>query len=188
MPANSYPQFLGPDRNARLPEGPRLARDWTAQPPEKLWRRPIGAAWSGFAIVGNRAITLEQRSDEEWVVCYELLTGKVLWSHSDKARYFTTIAGEGPRTTPSISGGKVVTLGGTGILNCLDLATGKVVWRKDIIAENQSHVPEWGVAGSPLVMGDLVIVNPGGKHDRSLVAYRLSNGEFAWGGGDDNAS
>ena len=188
MPANSYPQFLGPDRNARLPQGPRLARDWTAQPPEKLWRRPIGAAWSGFAIVGNRAITLEQRSDEEWVVCYELLTGKVLWSHSDKARYFSTIAGEGPRTTPSISGGKVVTLGGTGILNCLDLATGKVVWRKDIIAENQSHVPEWGVAGSPLVMGDLVIVNPGGKHDRSLVAYRLSNGEFAWGGGDDNAS
>src|SRR5439155_9244179 len=92
MPANSYPQFVGPDRNARLPQGPRLARDWTAQPPEKLWRRPIGAAWSGFAIVGNRAITLEQRSDEEWVVCYELLTGKVLWSHSDKARYFSTIA------------------------------------------------------------------------------------------------
>ena len=185
---NSYPQFLGPHRNATLPEGPRLARDWTAQPPRKLWRQPIGAAWSGFAVVGNRAITLEQRGEEESVVCYELVTGKVLWTHSDNARYFTTIAGEGPRTTPSIVGDKVITVGGTGILNCLELATGKVIWSKDIIVENQSHVPEWGVAGSPLVLGDLVIVNPGGKHDRSVVAYRLSNGEFAWGGGDDNAS
>ena len=91
---NSYRQFLGPHRNATLPEGPRLARDWTAQPPQKLWRQPIGPAWSGFAVVGNRAITLEQRDDEEWVVCYELLSGKVLWTHSDKARYFTMIAGE----------------------------------------------------------------------------------------------
>jgi len=185
---SSFPQFMGPLRNATLPDGPRLARDWTTQPPRKLWRQAVGAAWSGFAIVGRRAITLEQRGDEESVVCYELLTGRVLWTHSDKARYFTTIAGEGPRTTPSIVGDRVVTLGGTGILNCLDNATGKVIWSKDIISENQSHQPEWGVAGSPLVLGGLVIVNPGGKHDRSLVAYRLSNGEFAWGGGEDNAS
>jgi outer membrane protein assembly factor BamB len=188
MLTNSYPQFLGPDRNATVPEGPRLARNWSSQPPQKLWRQPVGPAWSGFAIAGNRAITLEQRGDEECVVCYELLTGKVLWTHSDKARYFTTIAGEGPRTTPSLVGDKVVTLGGTGILNCLELASGKVTWSKDIISENQSHVPEWGVAGSPLVLGDRVIVNPGGTQGRSLVAYRLSNGEFAWGGGDDNAS
>jgi outer membrane protein assembly factor BamB len=185
---NTYPQFLGPGRNATLPDGPRLARDWTAQPPQKLWRQPVGAAWSGFAIVGNRAVTLEQRGDEEWVICYELLTGKVLWTHSDKARYFTTIAGGGPRTTPTIFGDKVVTLGATGILNCLDFAVGELVWSKDIIAENRSSMPQWGLAGSPLVLGDLVVVNPGGKFGRSLVAYRLSNGELAWSGGDDIAS
>jgi outer membrane protein assembly factor BamB len=188
LPTNTYPEFLGPHRNATLPQGLKLARDWTAQPPQKLWRQPIGAAWSGFAVVGNRAVTLEQRGDEEWAVCYELLSGAVFWTHSDKARYFTTIAGEGPRTTPSIAGDKVLTLGATGILNCLDLATGKLIWSTDIIAKNQTHVPEWGVAGSPLVLGDLVIVNPGGKPDRSLVAYRLSDGEFDWSGGDDNAS
>ena len=185
---NTYSGFLGPHRNATLPEGPRLARDWTAQPPRKLWRQPIGAAWSGFAVVGNRAVTLEQRGDEEWAVCYELPTGSVFWTHSDKARYYTTIAGEGPRTTPSIAGDKVLTLGATGILNCLDFATGRLIWSTDIIAKNQSHLPEWGVAGSPLVLGDQVIVNPCGKPDRSLVAYRLSNGEFAWSGGNDNAS
>ena len=186
--ANGFAQFMGPHRNATLPEGPALARDWTAQPPEKLWRHPIGAGWSGFAAAANRAVTLEQRGEQEWVVCYELLTGRALWSHADQARYFTTLAGEGPRTTPAIAGEKVVTLGSTGILNCLDFATGEVIWSKNIIAENQSRVPEWGVAGSPLVLGDRVIVDPGGKNGRSLVAYRLNDGAFIWGGGDDEAS
>ena len=185
---NSYPQFLGPNRNATLPQGPNLARDWTAQPPSKLWRQPIGAAWSGFAVAGNRAVTMEQRGDDELTVCYEFLTGTVLWSHADAARYFTVIAGEGPRTTPAITGDKVVALGATGILNCLDLVTGKPVWTRNILTENQCGQPSWGVAGSPLVLGDLVIVNPGGRNGRSLVAYRLATGEFAWGGGDDDAS
>ena len=184
----SYPQFLGPRRDATLPDGPRLARDWKTRPPEPLWRQPIGAAWSGFAVMGNRAVTLEQRGSKEWVVCYDVLTGRVYWTHADEARYSTTIAGEGPRTTPAIAGEKVVTLGGTGVLNCLDLATGKVLWSKDIITENQSQVPDWGVAGSPLILDDRVIVNPGGGNGRSLVAYRLGDGEFVWGGGGDSAS
>ncbi len=184
----SFPQFMGPHRNATVPDGPRLARDWTAQPPEKLWRQPIGAAWSGFAVVGQRAVTQEQRGEEEMVVCYELLTGRVLWTHADAAHYHTTIAGEGPRCTPTIVGDKAVTLGATGILNCLELLTGRRVWSKNIFTDSQSQPGEWGAAGSPLVLNDLVIVNPGGKNDRSLVAYRLTDGAFAWGGGDDNAS
>jgi outer membrane protein assembly factor BamB len=80
-----FPQFLGPDRNATLPDGPRLARDWTAQPPQKLWRQPIGAAWSGFAVAGNRAVTQEQQGNHELVACYELLSGRVLWTHADAA-------------------------------------------------------------------------------------------------------
>lgn len=186
--SESFPQFLGPNRNAMLPQGPNLARDWNAQPPKRLWRQPIGAGWSGFAVVGNRSLTQEQSGEDELVVCYELLTGKVLWTHADRARYATTIAGEGPRTTPSVLGDKVVALGATGILNCLDLASGKVIWSKNILIENRGRLPEWGTAGSPLVLGDLVIVNPGGKSGRSLTAYRLSNGEYIWGGGDDDAS
>jgi outer membrane protein assembly factor BamB len=186
--ANSFPQFLGPNRNAMLPEGPKLARDWAAQPPSKLWRRPLGAGWSGFAVTGNRAVTQEQRGEDEMVVCYELLTGNVLWTHADKARYFTTIAGEGPRSTPAIVGEKVLTLGSTGILNCLEIGSGNVNWSKNIIADSHGRLADWGVAGSPLILGGLVVVNPGGKKGRSLVAYRLDTGEFAWGGGDDDAS
>ncbi|OHE75333.1 MAG: hypothetical protein A2107_08735 [Verrucomicrobia bacterium GWF2_62_7] len=182
-----WPQFLGPFRNSTLPDGPKLALDWTKQPPQKLWRQPIGAAWSGFAVAGERAITLEQRGTHEFVVCYALHTGKVLWSHADAGRFANTVAGEGPRTTPAIVGDKVVTLGGTGILNCLALATGKAIWSKNILTENGRRVNIWGLAGSPLVLGDLIVVNPGGKNGRSLVAYRLADGERVWSGGDDNA-
>ncbi|MBI5395478.1 MAG: PQQ-binding-like beta-propeller repeat protein [Verrucomicrobia bacterium] len=187
-PGDDWPQFLGPNRDSTLPDGPKLARDWNARPPQQLWRHPVGPAWSGFAIAGNRAITMEQQGEEEWTVCYELLTGKVLWTHTDTARFATTIAGEGPRTTATITGNKVLTLGGTGILNCLDLATGKPQWSKNVLADNQSGVNEWGTAGSPLVRDGLVVVNPGGNNGRSLVAYRLDSGERAWRGGDDHSS
>ena len=190
MPGRAFlwPQFLGPFRNSTLPDGPKLACDWNAQPPLKLWRQPIGAAWSGFAIVDNRAVTLEQRGNEEWVVCYELLTGRRLWNHADAAHFHSPIAGDGPQTTPTIVGNKVVALGGTGILNCLDLATGKAVWSKNVLVDNQSRVGTWGVAGSPLVLGGSIIVNPGGTNRHSLVAYRLDSGERLWSGGDDEAS
>ncbi len=183
----SWPQFLGPSRNSTLPDGPKLARDWNAQPPQKLWRQPIGPGWSGFAVAGERAITLEQRGANEFVVCYELHTGKILWSHADTGHFENTVAGEGPRTTPTIVGDKVVTVGGTGILNCLDLATGKTIWSKNILKENGRSVNVWGTAGSPLVSGDSVIVNPGGNKGRSLVAYRLADGKRVWGGGDDSS-
>jgi outer membrane protein assembly factor BamB len=187
---NDFPQFLGPHRNATVPQGPKLARDWTARPPEKIWRQPIGAGWSGFVIQGGRAITQEQRGEFELVVCYDLLTGQLVWKHSDTARYFTTIAGEGPRATPAIAEGRVFAAGATGILNCLDLDSGKVLWSKNILTENEAKLNDWGVAGSPLVLPDLglVIVNPGGRKDRSLVAYRVADGSLAWAGGDDKAS
>jgi outer membrane protein assembly factor BamB len=186
--SNSYPQFLGPSRNATVLNGPKLARDWATRPPRLLWRQPIGPAWSGFAVQGLRAVTQEQHEGEECVVGYDLLTGKVVWSHADVARYATTIAGEGPRATPTIVNGRVFALGATGLLNCLDLATGKAIWRRDIVADSHGRVQQWGMAGSPLVFGSLVIVNPGGKAGYSLVAYRTDTGDMVWAAGDDEAS
>jgi outer membrane protein assembly factor BamB len=183
---NDFPQFLGPHRNATV-TGPALARDWKSQPPQKLWLQPIGAAWSGFAVLGSYAVTQEQRGEEEMVVCYDLPTGKVLWSHADQAHYNTIIAGEGPRATPTIVSNRVYALGGTGILNCLDLETGARLWSKDIIKDNHASVNGWGVAGSPLVLEQMVVVNAGGSNGRSLVAYDAATGEFVWGGGNAGA-
>ncbi len=184
---NDFPQFLGPQRNATV-IGPALARDWKAQPPQKLWSQPIGAAWSGFAVASNYAITQEQRGEEELVVAYDLPTGKVLWSHADAAHYNTVIAGDGPRATPTIVSNRVYTVGATGILNCLDLATGARLWSKDIMKDNHASAGGWGVSGSPLVFDQRVIVSAGGSDGRSLVAYDAATGEFVWGGGNDGAS
>ena len=184
--ARDWPQFLGPERNNRL-RGVHLERDWTRRPPREIWRRPVGAAWSSFAIVGGRAVTQEQHGPDEQVVCYDLATGRKLWQHADSTRYETAIAGVGPRATPTIAGDRVFTLGATGILNCLDLATGALIWSRDILADNQAEAHIWGISCSPLVLDTLVVVSAGGPNERSLVAYHRQNGEFVWGGGTDKA-
>jgi outer membrane protein assembly factor BamB len=183
---NSFPQFLGPGRNGFLP-GPKLQTNWGAHPPELLWRRSIGAAWSGFAIVGNVALTQEQRESKESVVALDLTSGQLLWSHSNPAHYDTTIAGEGPRATPTVFGNRVFTCGATGILNCLDLVRGRLLWSHDVVAESQAKVLPWGCASSPLIVNDLVVVHGGEGTGRSLFAYRIEDGKPAWVGGNSDA-
>ena len=198
----SFPQFLGPSRDCKIP-GPSLATDWSAEPPEKLWRQPIGAAWSGFAIAAQRAVTQEQRDENEAVVCYNVQTGSVLWLHTDSGQYKTAIAGEGPRATPTIHDGRVYTLGATGVFNCLELATGKPVWQRHIatdagldldspvdqsgLSSNRNKAKEWGYASSPLIVDDKVVVSAGGENGKSLFAYDTAGGEPVWSGGNSRA-
>lgn len=185
---NSYPQFLGPGRNGVL-SGPRLGRDWKQSPPIEVWRRGMGAAWSGFAIQETNAITQEQNGEEELVVCYDLATGAPRWSHSDRFRYATTVAGEGPRATPTIDGSRVYTMGGAGILNCLDLTTGKIIWSANTLAQRGIPKPPiWGAASSPLVTERAVIVTVGGEGAAAkdaLVSYDRENGQLLWSAGID---
>ena len=169
-----FPQFLGPDRNAII-TGIKLNTDWENNPPELVWKQPIGAGWSSFAVVGTSAITQEQEDEWEKVVCYDFLTGKEKWTHRDKARYYTALGQLGPRATPTIDGNRVYTVGGTGILNCLDFETGKQIWSTNIFEENGAGSPRWGVSISPLVYDELVIVSAGGA-----VAYYKETGDIAW--------
>ncbi len=183
---NNYPQFLGPNRNGVLDQL-HLDPDWKTHPPQRLWQRPVGLGWSGFAVFGNRAITQEQRAEKEAVVCYDLLSGSPIWSYAYAAHFQSSLAGEGPRATPTIFAGKVYAQGSTGLLNCLDLDSGKPIWSKDILRDNSAGMNDWGITCSPLVAGDLVVVSAGGGKKRSLVAYRADNGEFVWGGGTEGA-
>ena len=178
----SFPQFYGPDRNGVLP-GPKLETNWTSHPPEVLWRQKVGPARSGFAIVGELALTQEQRGEDECVVAYGLATGQQIWLHTDQTHYNTVIAGNGPHATPTVVSNRVFTLGGTGILNCLELASGKKLWSQDVVAESGGKVPQWGSASSPLVVNGLVIVHGGEGASHSLFAYRVEDGMLAWSGG-----
>ena len=184
-----FPQFLGPNRDGILPP---LARpwetNWTTHRPEVVWRHSIGAAWSGFVMADGLAWTQEQEGADELVTCYELATGKRVWTHRDPARYATTIAGEGPRATPTLSGARVVTLGATGILNCLDRATGQTSWSRALQTDLSAGLPGWGFAGSPLVTEGKVVVIAGGGNQRSVAAFDLETGAVRWTGGTHGAS
>ena len=183
----SFPQYLGPNRDGVL-SGPKLETNWLAHPPEILWRQKVGAGWSGFVIVGDIAVTQEQRGEDDCVVAYELLTGKQLWLHANKARYDTVIAGEGPRATPTIVSNRVFTCGGTGILNCLDLASGKLLWSRDLMAESGGKIPQWGYTGAPLVVDALVIAHGGEEISQSLLAFHVEDGKRVWVGGNSGPS
>ena len=203
--AADYPQFLGPDRNNYL-SGPELSGDWNARPPKEIWRRPIGAGWSAFSVAGGYAVTLEQRGEDEWVTCYEAASGKPVWGDRIAARHENTLGGIGPRSTPTIDGGKVYALGGTGVLRCLDFATGKLLWKQDLLARygleqvQAEEIVMWGRSASPLVVDGLVIVPAGGplpKPDgegkpksqaRSLIAFDTESGNVAWEGGERQIS
>jgi outer membrane protein assembly factor BamB len=182
-----YPQFLGRDRDG-VEHGVRLARDWQAQPPKELWRKKIGLGWSAFAVAGDYAITQEQREDKELVVCYELKTGKVRWIHEHEVRLKDPQGGDGPRSTPTIVDGRVYTSGGTGILDCIDGATGKNLWTRDTLGEHRLKNLIWGKSCSPLVFDDKVIVTGGQENRDSLLAYDKETGKLLWKSGDDAAS
>jgi outer membrane protein assembly factor BamB len=179
----SFPQFLGPNRDGVL-AGPNLATNWAAQPPQVLWRQPMGAAWSGFAVAGEFAITQEQRGEEECVVAYHLRTGRQLWVRNDPAHFNTTIAGEGPRATPTIVTNRVIALGATGRLNCLELTTGRQLWSRNLLVESGGHLPDWGFACAPLVVNGLVMVHGGENAKYSLHAFRVEDGALIWSAGE----
>ena len=185
--AIEYPGYLGSKRSGVI-EGVELDSDWTAHPPQELWRRPIGLGWSAFAVSGSSAITQEQRGECELTVCYDLATGNRMWSHTNLVRFSEPMGGDGPRATPTISGGRVYALGATGILDCLDGVTGKLIWTRDTLKENGIPNTYFGKCSSPLVIDDLVIVTGGMTNGSTVLAFRCEDGTPAWRAGDDEAS
>jgi outer membrane protein assembly factor BamB len=180
-----WPGFRGSRRDGVI-AGVRIGTDWRTAPPVALWRRPIGPGWSSFAVAGDILYTQEQRGDDEIVSAYRVSTGEPVWMHKDAARFYETNGGAGPRATPTIDGGRVYSLGATGILNALDARSGRVVWSRDAAAATGAPVPIWGFSGSPIVAADLVIVALGGM----LAAFDLATGEPRWqaGSGDGYSS
>jgi outer membrane protein assembly factor BamB len=154
-----------------------------------VWKQPCGGGYAAFAVAGNVAVTIEQRRGDEVVVCYDRATGKERWTYAYPA-LFRDLTGNGPRATPTIANGEVYSLGAKGDLLCLKGKTGELKWATNILEDCGAEVVTWGMSSSPLVVGDLVVVNAGvGAKDRkrALAAYDRNDGTLVWAKGDQPA-
>jgi len=172
-----WPGFRGPARDSVV-HGVRINTDWSASPPVKLWQRPIGPGWSSVAVHGDLLYTQEQRGEDEVVAAYRTSSGAPVWLHRDPVRFWESNGGAGPRATPTLNNHRVFAFGATGILNALDAVSGAVLWSRDVAADTDRKVPDWGFASSPLVVGDTVIVAAAG----TLAAYDVATGTRRWMG------
>ncbi len=174
--ATDWPQWRGPSRKGISPETQWTARWPAGGGPRRLWSRQVGQGFSSVAVSEGRLYTMGNDNNQDVVSCLQATTGKVLW----QTRY-PAAAGDygGPRATPTVHGGNVYTLSRDGLALCLNAATGKQVWRRDIARETRAAAPGWGFAGSPLIQGGLVLFNIG----RSGVGLNKTTGKIVWSSG-----
>ena len=179
-----WTDFRGPRRDGLYTQT-AIRGEWPAAGLEPLWIQPVGGGYASFVIADGRAFTIEQRRDEEVVAAYDVDTGAERWTHAWSAHFRETMGGPGPRATPTWHDGRLYALGATGRLACLDAATGAVLWERDILNDAGASNLPWAMSGAPLVVDDLVVVQPGGTRDWSIAAYDRLTGEVIWHGLDD---
>ncbi|MEE3369071.1 MAG: PQQ-binding-like beta-propeller repeat protein [Planctomycetota bacterium] len=193
FPERSWPQFLGPMRNGHSPEG-GLNLDWSTRPPRTKWIAEPGAGYTSIAVIHQRVFIGAQRGDSDFVVCYNRTTGREEWAYVIGRGYQDVQQqGPGPRATPTIDGDRLYGLGPAGHLFCLTAADGREVWKVNVFKETGAKDPAgenlyWGMSGSPLVVGNLVICQPGGDRDNSVAAFDKETGDVVWKAASDYRS
>ena len=181
--STGWPQWLGPDRNGISPE-----TDLFGATPSfaEAWRVQVGKGFSGLSIVGDRIYTMYIHSQAEYAVCLDARNGRVLWRTRTDDNFTERQGGDGPRATPTVDGGMVYVFSAHGKLHALDSQSGTSQWSHDLVREFGGKMPGWGFCASPLVAGDLVLIEAGGKSGHSLIAFDKVSGEIAWATGSDN--
>jgi outer membrane protein assembly factor BamB len=178
LQAEDWSQWRGKSRDGISPET-GLLKSWPKEGPKLLWKiTDAGAGFSGPAIVGQRLYTMGLRGDTEYVLCYNLADGKEVWKFANGGAYRNSY-GDGPRCTPTIDGERLYALGGNGDLCCLETATGKQVWKQNILQEYDGQNITWGISESPLIEGEMCIVTPGGSK-ATMVALDKKTGKLLW--------
>ena len=182
--ASDWPQFRGPQRDGVARTAAHLVRSWPASGPRLLWRVPIGEGYSHLTVVDGRIFTLFGANDGEYLGAFDAATGHQLWLVRTDAELSNDMGG-GPRSTPTWDAGMLYVQSAQGQLLAVAAANGKVAWRHDLAKEFGARVPQWGIASSPLVEGDLLLVAVGGSGGRAAMAFDKRSGKVAWSALDD---
>ena len=185
QPAALWPQWRGPNRDG-ISKETGLLKQWPAEGPPLVWKATgAGRGYSSFSLADGKLFTMGLRGDREFVIAFDIATGKEAWATAHGSA-FSNDQGDGPRGTPTVDGNRVYALGGNGDLSALDVRTGKIVWTKNVLKEFGSTNIRWGISESPLVLGNKVLVNPGGP-GASIVALNKADGSVIWKSQSDKA-
>lgn len=176
--AQDWPQWRGIGRDSKV-TGFNAPANWPAQLKQE-WKVPVGFGDATPVLSGNKLYLNTRQADQEILLCLDAANGKEIWKNSYPSVAVTGPSASqhpGPRGTPAISNGKIVTFGAAGILSCFDAATGKLVWRK----ENPSNAyPAFFTGTSPIIADGMCILHIGKKDDGQVVAYDLNSGNEKW--------
>jgi outer membrane protein assembly factor BamB len=178
-------QWRGPNRDGISAET-GLLQAWPKSGLPQAWRAAgVGNGYSSFSTSGGRLYTLGARGGIEYVIALDRATGKKVWETQNGRRYQND-RGDGPRSTPTVDGDRLYVLGGSGDLSCLDAATGNKVWSINLVSKFRGVNPYWGYSESPLILGDRIVVNAGGR-GASIVAVSKADGSTLWQQHSDGA-
>ncbi len=187
LPASAaeWPQWRGENRDGKSSET-GLLRSWPAAGPPRAWQAEgLGAGFASFAVVDGRIYTQGQLDGRQYVMAFDLATGRQLWKTPNGPEYDDR-RGDGPRGTPTWDAGRLYALAANGHLACLNAADGKKLWSVDLLSAFGARNTNWGISESPLVDGNRVIVTPGGSGG-GIVALDKSNGKLIWKSEPDKA-
>lgn len=176
--AAEWPGYLGPTRDGRSAET-GIAEGWK-RGTKVLWRAPIGPGYAGVAVSGGTVFAMAARDAQDQLVALDAVTGAERWRAKVGAFYEDGMNYDGPRSTPTVAGDRVVALGGYGTLAAFDRTSGRPLWSVELVSGLGGAMPQWGFSGSPLVSDGKVYVTTGGTQGNGLVALSLADGSVVW--------
>lgn len=177
---SDWPWFLGPTHDGISTET-NLLDKWPKDGPPQVWDKEVGTGYSAPSVLGNRLVLHHRIENEEIVECMNASTGKTLWKHAYPSDFRDPYGyNNGPRCSPILTTEHCYTLGAKGMLLCLKIDSGVVVWQRDL--KSDYNIPDgfFGVGATPILEGTRLIVLVGGQPNSGVVAFDKDSGQQLW--------
>jgi len=187
--SQDWPDWRGLNRDA-VWEAPGIVEKFDSDEIDILWSTPIGPGYSGPTVSRGKVYVtdrVERPSQAERVLCFDKLTGEQIWVHQYDCIYENVGYQAGPRASVIIRDGKAYSLGTMGHLFCFDAGTGRVLWKRDLYTEYEINMPTWGIASTPLVVDEKIIVHVSGSNKACVIGFNRDTGKEVWHNLDDRA-